>query len=324
MNRDSAIAAFSSHWPDDPVGAFTATMAWAYGERAGYAGYRVARILTASSRPEGREENPRVRTALRTSLEVAMRDGAVEGFSYLNDCTHKVKSHQGTDADLLVGVDCGRIYGLGPSFFTKWLHIGTLALSQESTSTHPPAPMLDSQATAWLNTHARIVDEDCLAQDESQKAAVIHRKWHADTSSPECTDHCLFLGAEEARHDAARHDAVGPHADGTPPQMAFTQTTSGGHPRPPKGTSCGCARDAPTTTADTSTCSAHGVNRTVCEPSMSEIGSTDSSAMTVRTTPSWRDSGSSSLTLCLFTRHGETRHRMKRDRAPSSTTRRRT
>lgn len=214
MNRDSAIAAFSSHWPDDPVGAFTATMAWAYGERAGYAGYRVARILTASSRPEGREENPRVRTALRTSLEVAMRDGAVEGFSYLNDCTHKVKSHQGTDADLLVGVDCGRIYGLGPSFFTKWLHIGTLALSQESTSTHPPAPMLDSQTTAWLNTHARIVDEDCLAQDEAQKAAVIHRKWHADASSPECTDHCLFLGADEARRDAGGSHTAGTHADG--------------------------------------------------------------------------------------------------------------
>ncbi|SMY12158.1 hypothetical protein BJEO58_01752 [Brevibacterium jeotgali] len=159
MNRDKAIASFSSHWPEDAVGAFTATMAWAYGERAGYAGYRVARILTASSRPEGREESLRVRTALRTSLEVAVRDGAIEGFSYLNDCTHKVKSHQGTDADHLVGVDCGRIYGLGPSFFTKWLHIGTLALSQEAAPTNPPAPMLDNQAISWLKTQARLIDD---------------------------------------------------------------------------------------------------------------------------------------------------------------------
>lgn len=218
MNRDDAVASFSAHWPDDAVGAFTATMAWAYGERAGYAGYRVARILTASSRPEGREENLRVRTALRTSLEVAVRDGAVDGFSYLNDCTHKVKSHQGTDADLLVGVDCGRIYGLGPSFFTKWLHIGTLALSQEAAPTHPPAPMLDSQAISWLKTQARFIDEDCLAQDEAQKVAVIHKR-HADSSSPECTDHCLFLDDEEGMRDAGIL-----HAD----HLGWTPTTPEG------------------------------------------------------------------------------------------------
>lgn len=211
MNRDDAISSFTSHWPDDAVGAFTATMAWAYGEKAGYAGYRVARILTASSQPEGRDENFRVRNALRASLEVAMRDGAVDGFSYLNDCTHKVKSHQGTDADLLVGVDCGRIYGLGPSFFTKWLHIGTLALSRTDATVHPPAPMLDSQAILWLKTQARLVDETCFEQDEAQKVALIHKKWHADPSSPKCTDHCLFHGDEDAIRDAAvlRADHLG-------------------------------------------------------------------------------------------------------------------
>lgn len=219
MNRDDAVAAFTSHWPNDAVGAFTVTMAWAYGERAGYAGYRVARILTASSQPEGAEENLRVRNALRTSIEVAARDGAVDGFSYLNDCTHKVKSHQGTDADLLVGVDCGRIYGLGPSFFTKWLHIGSLALSQEVAPVHPPAPMLDNQAISWLRKQARFVDETCLAQDEARKVALIHKQWHADPFAPECTEHCLFLGDEEAMRDAGML-----HAD----HLGWTPTTPEG------------------------------------------------------------------------------------------------
>jgi len=166
MNRDDAVAAFAARWPDDVIGAFTVTMAWAYGERAGYAGHRVARILTASSEPHGMGESPRVREALRRSLVVAARGGAVEGFSHLNDCTHKAKSHQRDEADLPVGVDCGRVYGLGPSFFTKWLHIGSLALSREAASAPPPAPMLDMQAISWLDAHARSVDEACLAQDE--------------------------------------------------------------------------------------------------------------------------------------------------------------
>ncbi len=190
MNRDSAIAAFTAHWPDDPVAAFTATMAWAYGEKAGYAGYRVARVLTASSDPDGRGENSRVRAALRTSLEVALRDGAVEGFSYLNDCTHKVRSHQGTDADLLVGVDCGRLYGLGPAFFTKWLHIGTLALTPESARDHPPAPMLDSQAISWLDAHARFVDQTLIGGTEALRDADgLHAAATADAVGPGHTDH---------------------------------------------------------------------------------------------------------------------------------------
>lgn len=206
MNRDDAVAAFAARWPDDVIGAFTVTMAWAYGERAGYAGHRVARILTASSEPDGMGESPRVREALRRSLDVAARGGAVEGFSHLNDCTHKVKSHQRDEADLLVGVDCGRVYGLGPSFFTKWLHIGSLALSREAASAPPPAPMLDMQAISWLEAHARSVDEACLAQDEARKLALAHTRWHTDPFSPKCTEHCPFLSeGESLREEGMLH-----------------------------------------------------------------------------------------------------------------------
>lgn len=201
INRDDAVAAFRTHWQENTGGAFATTMVWAYGEKAGYAPYRVLRVLTASGEPDGVEENSRVRDALRRSIDLATAESPVEGFSYLNDCTHKVRSHQRDDADLLVGVDCGRIYGLGPSFFTKWLHIGTLALSEDAPheGAHEPAPMLDNQAFTWLDAHARVIDSECLTQDHSRKVEFLHRKWHAESVFSTCEDDCPFTTGAESQ-----------------------------------------------------------------------------------------------------------------------------
>ncbi|GAA4509598.1 8-oxoguanine DNA glycosylase OGG fold protein [Brevibacterium yomogidense] len=195
INRDDAVAAFRSHWPDNVTGAFATTMVWAYGEKAGYAPYRVLRVLTASPEPDGMPENPRVRDVLRRAIELTCTEGAAEGFSYLNDCTHKVRSHQRDDADLLVGVDCGRIYGLGPSFFTKWLHIGALALGDGAA----PTPMLDNQALTWLDEHARTVDRACLTQDHRRKVELLHRKWHAESVFSSCDDDCPFTTGDASK-----------------------------------------------------------------------------------------------------------------------------
>src|SRR5699024_10016139 len=59
-------------------------------------------------------------------------------------------------------------------------------------------PMLDRQAIAWLDAHARSVDETCLAQDEARRMALTHTWWHAGPFTPECTEHCRFLNDEEA------------------------------------------------------------------------------------------------------------------------------
>ena len=182
INRDDAAEAVRQHWPDSITAAFVSAMVWAYGPKAGYAPYRVLRVLTASKTPDGKTLNDRVTAALERSVEIALTEDAVEAFSYLNDCTHKVRSHQREHADKLVGVDCGRIYGLGPSFFTKWLQVATLAFAPEDRALprkttrrptalipqYPPAPMWDNQVVVWLADVARSVDQRIFEQERGQ------------------------------------------------------------------------------------------------------------------------------------------------------------
>lgn len=182
INRDDAVDAVRQQWSTSITAAFVSSMVWAYGPKAGYAPFRVLRVLTACKSPAGEGLNPRVAAALERSVEIALGEGAAEGFSYLNDCTHKVRSHEREHADTLVGVDCGRIYGLGPSFFSKWLHAATLALHPEdralprkaarrpteSIPEHPPAPLWDSQAVSWLHDAARDVDQQIFTQEKER------------------------------------------------------------------------------------------------------------------------------------------------------------
>lgn len=220
INRNDAVDAVREYWHASVTCAFVAVMVWAYGEKAGYAPYRVLRVLTACKRPDGEGINPRVVAALQRSIEIALADGAVEGFSYLNDCTHKVRSHQRDDADMLVGVDCGRIYGLGPSFFTKWLQVGTLAFHPDARALpkqnarasrlalpdHPPAPMWDSQVIRWLEEVARSIDQEIFDREYSGSVDSLHEQWHTDTGVEQCDDACAF--ALSAGDDGQRTQRV--------------------------------------------------------------------------------------------------------------------
>ncbi|MDM8086420.1 hypothetical protein QUV83_16735 [Cellulomonas cellasea] len=119
--------------PDDVTGAFTVAMIWGHGT-TGYGPYRTARVLTAEKKPKGHTVAPNVRSRLTESVEVARAAGAVEGYRFLNNKP-------------------GRIAGLGPAFFTKWLYFVT---ARGEAGSPNAAPVLDALVISWLSTYAQV------------------------------------------------------------------------------------------------------------------------------------------------------------------------
>ncbi|MFF2832294.1 hypothetical protein ACFVSK_11080 [Cellulosimicrobium cellulans] len=111
------------------VSAFVVTMVWGYGD-AGYGPFRTRRVLTQSDDPEGAPLDDEVVGRLSLALDVARRDGAVEGYRYLNN--HSL----------------GRIKHLGPAFFTKWLYAATARGVHDQELA---APVLDDRVLRWIN-----------------------------------------------------------------------------------------------------------------------------------------------------------------------------
>lgn len=91
--------------PGDVATAFTVAMIWGHGS-TGYGPYRTATTLTATRSPKGVPVDATVRSRLGESIEVAREAGCVEGYRLL--------------ANRL-----GRVSGLGPAFFVKWLYFVT-------------------------------------------------------------------------------------------------------------------------------------------------------------------------------------------------------
>jgi hypothetical protein len=116
--------------PGDVVGAFTVAMIWGHGS-SGYGPYRTARVLTAARSPKGAPVSPDVRSRLGESVEVAREGGPVEGYRLLNNRP-------------------GKVAGLGPAFFTKWLYFITARGDAGSVSA---APVLDALVISWLASH---------------------------------------------------------------------------------------------------------------------------------------------------------------------------
>ena len=116
--------------PGDVVGAFTVAMIWGHGT-SGYGPYRTARVLTAARSPMGAPVSPGVRSRLGESIEVAREGGPVEGYRYLNNRP-------------------GKVDGLGPAFFTKWLYFVTARGDAGSANA---APVLDALVIEWLASH---------------------------------------------------------------------------------------------------------------------------------------------------------------------------
>lgn len=111
--------------------AFTVAMMWGHGF-SGYGPYRTARILTGAISPLGCPLSGDVLARLSDSADIARRDGPVEGYRFLN-------------------TQPGRIGGLGPAFFTKWLYFAT-ARGQIGSPT--AAPILDALVVTWFREHA--------------------------------------------------------------------------------------------------------------------------------------------------------------------------
>lgn len=113
----------------ETVSAFVVAMVWGYGD-AGYGPFRTRRVLTGRDDPEGAPLNDEVVGRLSLALDVARRDGSVEGYRYLNN--HSL----------------GRIKHLGPAFFTKWLYAATARGVHDHELA---APVLDDRVLTWIN-----------------------------------------------------------------------------------------------------------------------------------------------------------------------------
>ena len=110
-------------------GAFVAAMAWGHGS-SNYGPYRTAYILTKSRVRGSAGLSSRSVSRLDKATEIAANDGPARGFYYLNND--------------------GKIAGLGPAFFTKWLYFVT---TQDGRNVESTAPILDEEVMRWLREH---------------------------------------------------------------------------------------------------------------------------------------------------------------------------
>jgi len=117
---------------EDVASAFVVSMIWGHGN-SGYGPFRTGRILTASRTPKLAPLAPTVLQQLTDSAAVAREKGAVEGYRRLTNAP-------------------GRIAGLGPAFFTKWLYFVTAAQGDNTAA----APVLDALIVRWLRTEAGV------------------------------------------------------------------------------------------------------------------------------------------------------------------------
>lgn len=114
--------------------AFVAAMVWGYG-KAGYGPYRTLRALSGgSAQSPGLDES--VLARLREASEHARERGPLAGFYTLNNAPGKVR-------------------GLGPAFFTKWLYFTTAVDGPDDAAA---ASILDQRVRRWIadNTEIRL------------------------------------------------------------------------------------------------------------------------------------------------------------------------
>jgi hypothetical protein len=131
LDRRTTAMVVDHALPGNVAAAFTVAMIWGHGT-SGYGPYRTARVLTGSREPAGLPLSPAVEDRLRESATVARERGPVEGYRYLNNSP-------------------GKIAGLGPAFFTKWLYFVTV---RGSVGTASAAPVLDALVLRWLAARA--------------------------------------------------------------------------------------------------------------------------------------------------------------------------
>lgn len=128
LDRRAVAQIVEDNATTSPVGSFAASMVWGHGN-SGYGAHRTAAILQ-NDRSQGAPLSNAVVSKLEQSIEVSRAQGAVEGYRYLNNRSR------------------GKIAGLGPAFFTKWLFFVTARGDVESDNA---APVLDKLVIDWMN-----------------------------------------------------------------------------------------------------------------------------------------------------------------------------
>ncbi|KQS96997.1 hypothetical protein ASG23_15445 [Cellulomonas sp. Leaf395] len=134
LDRSTTARLVEDLLPSNAAGAFAVSMIWGHGW-SGYGPYRTARVLTGMKRPAGEPVSPDVESRLNESIAIARASGPVEGYRFLNNRP-------------------GKIDGLGPAFFTKWLYFVTARADENSDDA---APVLDALVLTWLADNAGVV-----------------------------------------------------------------------------------------------------------------------------------------------------------------------
>lgn len=127
LDRQAVTEVFESLWSGNVPGAFVVAMIWGHG-RSNYGPYRTASVLAQTDRPMGEPIDPSVTERLRTSVEIVRSNGPGDAYEYLNNSP-------------------GRIKGLGPAFFTKWLYF---ASAKGPAGDVGVAPILDALISNWF------------------------------------------------------------------------------------------------------------------------------------------------------------------------------
>ena len=128
-------------------------MIWGHGW-SGYGPYRTARVLTGERKPTGAPLGATVVERLTESVHVGRGEGPVEGYRFLNNRP-------------------GRIAGLGPACFTKWLHFVT---ARGNTDAPDAAPVLDARVIGWLHEKASVTLRAGYTDDYARYVALL-RSW---------------------------------------------------------------------------------------------------------------------------------------------------
>lgn len=126
MDRLDVAQFVTANLKTDTASAFVAAMMWGHGS-SGYGPYRTAYVLTGSRAFHGANISEQSVRRLEKASEIATQDGPVAGYYYLNNE--------------------GKIAGLGPAFFTKWLYFVTTENGRNVDNT---AAVLDQLVMRWL------------------------------------------------------------------------------------------------------------------------------------------------------------------------------
>jgi len=188
--------------------AFVAVMTWGHGT-SGYGAYRTAVVLTGYGASRGRW---RARTGVRSE---AKRDGASpmgqsadpELIARLRHAAEMVRLDGNLPEDTasdayryLIGE--GRIPGLGPAFFTKWLYFVS---SKGDPYGVDCVPVLDALVTRWLGRHVSFAPRYGNAFDYETYVSLL-RAWARDrvgVTSPR-VEEAIFELAVKERADSRR------------------------------------------------------------------------------------------------------------------------